>query len=164
MATGSTGTSIGGVFAVGNRLGELLPSVSIEPVSQANEVIPLPGYESMLGNATTAPPVGIVGGTGTVIYATRLGNPEYMAKWVNGSLAAYKTPADATQQDQFRAQCIGGSASVCYTTENNNEIVLRDGSLNLTSRFRRTDIEQFLGPNNPANGISNFVFTGIGGR
>lgn len=169
-STGTNGTATGGMIVVGT-LGTVqnplvFPSVSISAVAKATQEIPLPGFAGMLQDVGAGPSVGVCGGTGTTIYATKLGGAEYMAKWdgVTGNLIAYKTAADRTPQDQFRAQCIGGSSGVCYTTENNNEIVLRDGGLNLTARFRRADIEQFLGATNPANGISNFTFTGIGGR
>ena len=124
--------------------------------------LPLPNYGNILDPVN--PQITSCDGNGGDVYACKTGGTDYMARWSGGNLVAYKTPANATPQDQFRAQCIGGSSSVCYTTENNNEIVLRDGGLNLTARFRRADIELFLGASNPANGISNFTFTGIGGR
>lgn len=145
------------------------PPITINAVSKASEVIPLPGYETMLTGLSQQ--ASHVGGTATTQYAISAFPLPYVAKWEDGALAAYKTPADATSNtppnfDQIKPQAIGGSGAVCYTTEDNNTIVIRDGGLNFVRRFEREELETFLGPSNTVNGqvISNFVFTGIGGR
>lgn len=140
------------------------PPHTLAVASQVTAGLPLAGYENILSQTT--PRVTSCDGDGGNFYACDLSSngPAYMARWSGGQLVAYKTPANATQQDQFRAQCIGGSSSVCYTTENNNEIVLRDGSLTLVRRLLRVEIESIVGPVSPINGASNFTFTGIGGR
>lgn len=170
----TAGKTVGGLIQVGlGEPGDLsdYASVQIDHTDKAIEVIPEPGYQSMLNEGFpggqgegSAPPIGSCGGAPGVIYACKLGGNDYIAKWVNGALAAYKTPANANALDQYKAQCIGGSSSVVYTTENNNEVVIRDGSLNLVRRFPRAELDTMLGPTSAVNGFSNYTFTGIGGR
>ncbi len=161
----NSGKTVGGLMQVGlGEPGDLsdYPSVQIVPTDKAIETIPLPGYSTMLHE--DGPLVASCGGEPGVIYACKLGGNDYIAKWVNGALAAFKTPANANALDQYKAQCIGGSSSVVYTTENNNEVVIRDGALNLVRRFLRPELDTMLGPTSAVNGFSNYTFTGIGGR
>lgn len=156
----------GGLMQNGKTTAKLIGYLNFDPFTATPT--------SQVAANQQVPNIFALGGKSNTIYGSNAsgGGARSIVRWDNGIIVAQKTHADAFNHptdpglsDTVEAQAIGGSTGICYTTANNNSIIIRNGALQVTRTHFVQELNAIVGPTpNPSGGvITGFNFVGIGG-